>query len=103
MRELTHRTRLPSESRYEVATRKISRVEDLDGDKPVHVRLLGAIDGAHPAFPYLLHNAELASDLFAQIRIAHGARLALEMEGCEESASMTSVIHIASAMRRWVS
>jgi len=78
-------------------------MENLDGDVPIHVRLLGTIDRAHPALPYLLDDAELAGDLLTHVRIAHGARLAPEMEGCEESASVTSVIHIASAMRRWVS
>jgi hypothetical protein len=65
MRELTHRARLTSESRYQVGARKISRVKDLDSHVPVHVRLLGPIDGTHPALAYLLDDAELAGNLFA--------------------------------------
>jgi hypothetical protein len=78
-------------------------VEDLDRNVAIHIGLLGLVDRSHAAFADLLDDAELPSHLFIEIRIAHGNRLAPELEGGEESASKTNVIHIASAIRRCAS
>ena len=101
MRELAHRTSLPSESRYQITAREVPRVEDLDRHVAIHVRLFGLVDGAHSAFADLLDDAELSGHFFAEVGVAHdAARVASEPPPGEESASRTSTIQVASAISR---